>query len=72
MEIYKLTDGVLNDNELLLADTGKVFHGGYIAIIKEYTYQNAWNNKETIKRFSKKDRLIAYINKQYPNFEIQL
>ena len=72
MEIYILQENVVSDNTLLLADKGKIFKGGYIAIIKEYIYLNPYCDEEKIKRFSKKDRLIAYINKQYPNFELSI
>jgi hypothetical protein len=69
MQAYILSEGVLNDNELLLADEGKVFKGNYIAIVKEYIYANAWSNKESIKRFRKPEQLQKYLNKFYPEFE---
>jgi hypothetical protein len=69
MENYILRENVLSDNILLLASDGKIFKGGYIAIIKEYTYQSAWSDKETIKRFSKKETLETYLNKNYSQIE---
>jgi hypothetical protein len=67
---FILKQNVVSDNTLLLSDKGKVFKGGYIAIIKEYTYLNAWQDKETIKRFNKKDRILNYLNKYYSEIEI--
>ena len=69
MQKFFLRENVLSDNLLLLADEGKAFKGGYIAIIKEYKFQNAWSDKETIKRFRCKDRLEKYIKSTYPSFE---
>lgn len=70
MESYILQENVLSDNTLLIASEGKVFKGGYIAIIKEFTYQNPWSDKEIIKRFTKRETLDNYLNKNYPEFEI--
>ena len=70
MEAYILRENVLSDNTLILASEGKVFKGGYIAIIKEYTYQNAWCDKEAVKRFTKRETLETYLNKYYPETEI--
>ena len=66
---FILRENVLTDNVLLLADEGKVFKGGYIAIIKEYTFQNAWSDKLGVKRFRNEERLNNYLNKNYPDFE---
>jgi hypothetical protein len=66
---FILRENVLTDNVLLLADEGKVFKGGYIAIIKEYTYQNSWSDKLGVKRFRNEERLNNYLNKNYPDFE---
>jgi hypothetical protein len=66
---FILRENVLTDNILILADEGKVFKGGYIAIIKEYTYQNSWSDKLGVKRFRNKERLNNYLNKNYPDFE---
>jgi hypothetical protein len=70
MKNFILKENVLSDNTLIIASEGKIFKGGYIAIIKEYTYLNSWSDKETIKRFSKKNRLIAYLNKNYPSINL--
>ena len=66
---FILREGVLNDNYLQVAEHGKRFKDGYIAIIVEYQYQNAWCNKSTIKKFKSVDRLIAYLDKNYPEVD---
>jgi hypothetical protein len=66
MLTYILRENVLSDNTLYLAENNKVFKGGYIAIIKEYTYQNCWSDKETIKYFKSENYLNKYLNKNYP------
>lgn len=63
-----LKEGVLNDDTLHIASEGKVFKGGYIAIIEYYTFQNAWCNKKHIKRFMSQDALNKYIENNYPEF----
>lgn len=68
MTNYILTEGPLNDNELLLSDEGKVFKGNYIAIIKEYKFFNEWSNKLEVKRFRSFEQLEKYLNKFYPGF----
>jgi hypothetical protein len=68
MTNYILTEGPLNDNELLLADENKVFKGNYIAIIKEYKFLNEWSNKLEIKRFRSFEQLEKHLNKFYPEF----
>lgn len=67
-EIF-LQENVLSDNILSVADKGKIFKGGYIAIIKEYVYQNAWQDREIIKMFRKKERLVSYLGKVYPQVD---
>jgi hypothetical protein len=71
MQTLILRNNVLTDNTLLLSNSGKVFKGGYKAIIKEYTYLNAWSDKEKIKRFRKIDALKLYLAKNYTQTEIE-
>jgi hypothetical protein len=66
---FILRENVLTDNTLLLADEGKVFKGGYIAIIKEYSFQNSWSDKLTTKKFRSEERLNNYLDKNYPDFQ---
>ena len=67
---FILKENVLTDNLVIVAEHNKIFKGGYIAIIKEYVYQNAWQDKETIKRFKSKDRLFSYLDKNYDDLDI--
>jgi hypothetical protein len=68
METYILKENVLTDDLLYIAGENKVFRGGYIAKIKQYTFQNAWSDKETILKFRKLNSLHKYLKKHYPNF----
>ena len=70
MQQFILEEGVLNDNTLYLPEEGKIFKGNYIAIVKEYTFQNAWSNKEHIKRFRNEKKLHDYLDKKYPDFQM--
>lgn len=63
---------VLTDNILILPDEGKIFKGGYIAIVKEYFFLNAWNDKEKVTRFKKINTLLSFLEKNYPDIDIEL
>ena len=65
MKTFILKENVLTDNLLMLTDKGKVFKGGYIARIKEYSFATSWSDKETIKNFRSKHSLFMYLNKYY-------
>lgn len=65
MESFVLRENVLTDNVLLVASKGKSFRSGIKAIIKENTFQNAWQDKETIKKFRTEKSLMKYLNKHY-------
>ena len=65
MQQFILRENVVSDNILEIPTKGYVFKGGYIAIIKENVFQNAWQDKETVKKFRSKDRLMKYLNKNY-------
>lgn len=64
---FILRENVLTDNILLVPSKGKIFKGGYIAKIKEYSFQNAWSDKETIKQFRSQKQLENYLQKEYIN-----
>ena len=66
---FLLRENVLTDNILIVPNKGKIFKGGYIALIKENRFKNAWADEESIKRFRSKDRLIAYLDKQYADVD---
>ena len=72
MQTFILRENPLTDNLLLIADKGKIFKGGYIAIIKEYTFQNEWSDKENIIKFRSHERLMQYIYKNYKDFEQEI
>ena len=73
MQTLILQENVLTDNLLLLADEGKIFKGGYIAIIKEYEFSNEWSDREKPnKKFRSVNSLKKYIQRKYTNFDIDL
>ena len=73
MQTLILQENVLTDNLLLLADEGKIFKGGYIAIIKEYEFSNSWSDREKPnKKFRSVNSLKKYIQRKYKNFDIDL
>ena len=73
MQTIILCENVLTDNTLFLADEGKIFKGGYIAIIKEYEFSNSWSDREKPnKKFRSVNSLRKYIKKHYKNFDIDL
>ena len=70
MYTFVLKENCLTDNLLLLSESGKVFKGGIIAIAKEFTFANAWGDRELPnKKFRSKKRLFAFLEKNYPDFE---
>lgn len=69
---FILQENVLTDNLLIIPEKGFIFKGGYIAIVKEYTFLNSWNDKETITKFRNKKRLFDYLTKKYPDLNIDL
>lgn len=70
METYILKENVLTDNLLLIPSENKIFKGGYKAIIKEYFYQNAWSDREEVRKFRKIDTLEKYLAKNYKYFNL--
>lgn len=70
--VYILSEGVLNDNLLRVPDNGYVLKGGYIAAVIEYIYRNEWSNREVVKRFRSRDRLVSYLERNYPDFDVNL
>ena len=71
MQTFILQENVLTDNLLLLADKGKIFKGGYIAILREFEFQNSWNDREKPnKKFRSVNSLRKYIQKNYKDFDL--
>ena len=68
MESYILHEGALNDDTIHIANTGKVFKGGYIAVIEYFKYQNNWSNSKHFVRFRSEVKMNEFIQKNYPNF----
>lgn len=68
---YILRENVLTDNILKVAPQGKMFKGGYVAILREYTFQNAWQDKETVKRFRNFNTLNKYLARHYTEEETE-
>lgn len=62
---FILRENVLTDNVLKVAPKGKIFKGGYVAILREYTFLNSWQDKEIVKRFRSVDTLQKYLEKHY-------
>lgn len=62
-----LSEGVLNDNLIHYPEEGKIFKGGYIAVIEEHVPVSDWSNRKQIKRFRSEERLRAYLQKNYSN-----
>ena len=71
MKTYLLRENVSSDDVLLLADDGKIFLGGYLAIVKYYTYENEWSDKKHIAKFKSKKRLEKFIAKNYKDFNLE-
>lgn len=68
---YIVRENVLTDNILKVAPKGYVFKGGYVAILREYTFQNSWSDKETVRRFRSFDTLHKYLDKHYTEEETE-
>jgi hypothetical protein len=70
MKTIILRERVLSDNTLYIAEENKIFKGGYVALLKEYTFANAWCDKESVKRFRSKERLTNYLSRNYAKEEL--
>jgi hypothetical protein len=70
MKTIILRENVLSDNTLYIAEENKIFKGGYVALLKEYTFANAWCDKESVKRFRSKERLTNYLSRNYAKEEL--
>jgi hypothetical protein len=67
---FFLRENVLTDNILIVADKNKIFKGGFIAMVREFEFLNSWQDREIIKRFKSIDRLNSYLDKKYPEADI--
>jgi len=66
---FILQENVLTDNILMIPSKGKIFKGGFIAVIREFEFLNSWQDKEIITRFKSKESLNKYLTKHYPQAE---
>ena len=71
MKTFLLRERVLSDDTLCVADDGKAFKGGYIAIVKEHSFASAWSDRQEVKKFRKKDRALTYLRKRYTEEELE-
>jgi hypothetical protein len=70
---FILKENVLTDNVLLVAEKGEIFKGGYVAVIQEYVYCNAWS--DTLlqnKKFKSLNSLFKYLSFKYKDTDINL
>ena len=65
MNIETIQEGVLNDDILYIADKGKIFKGGYEAVLEFWTYQNTQSNNKNIRRFKTYENAQKFILKNY-------
>jgi hypothetical protein len=68
---YILRENVLTDDVLTLAESGKIFKGGYIGFIEYHTFRNAWSDDKHVKRFRTEKSLRRYLDKNYTIEEVQ-
>lgn len=66
---FTIRAGGLNDDQLLVAPKGKVFTGGYKAILESYTFETHWTDKKHTRRFRTLDNALKYIDKHYSPYE---
>jgi hypothetical protein len=63
---FILKENVLSDDVLSIPDKGRIFKGGYIAIVQVYTFQNEWSDKCTTHRFRKVAPMLKFLKSKYP------
>ena len=71
MQTYILRERPLSDNTLFIAEEKKIFKGGYKAMLKEYTFLNAWSDKVNVKKFRTIETMQKYIYKNYTTEETE-
>ena len=60
-----IREGVLNDDLLHTAEEGKIFKGGYEAVLEYYTFQNTQSNSKNLRRFKTYENAQKFIEKKY-------
>jgi len=72
MKQFILRENPLRDNVLSIPDKGRIFKGGYIATVTEYTFANAWSDNKSVRRFRSIPTLNKFLFRNYPDAEINL
>ena len=65
MQKFILRQNVVSDDILIASDKGKIFKGGYIAIVEFNVYKNSWCERKQVKNFRSKKQLFEFLKKQY-------
>ncbi len=65
MTTQVIKENALTEDVLYTADNGKVFSGGYEAILEYYTFANEWSDNKHVRRFKTLDNANKYIEKHY-------
>lgn len=71
MKSYILRERVLTDDVIHISEKGKIFKGGYIAILEHHQFQNAWSDRKCVKRFKSKNAIFDYLKKNYTQEEYE-
>jgi hypothetical protein len=70
MYTYVLDERVVSDDTLSIPEKGKIFKGGYIAVVQRNEFANAWQDRPLKPvKFRSEERLHKYLSKHYPEFE---
>lgn len=67
---FILQSNVLTDNILFVAEKGRIFKGGYIAILHEWSFETAWSDKLSVKKFRSFERLKSFLERKYKGNDI--
>jgi hypothetical protein len=70
MQRFILRERPLTDDVLTLSDKGKVFKGGYIAIVEYNTFRNAWQDTKHTKKFRSASSVRKFLTENYTEDEI--
>lgn len=72
MTSYVVNERVVSDDIVYIADEGKAFKGGYVAILEYNTYANEWSDRKHVRRFRTLEAMDKFLNKRYPEFDVNL
>lgn len=71
-ETFVLRERPLTDDMLHLAADGRVFKGGYRAVVVWHEFANPWGDYEHVKRFRSVDSMSRWLKKKYTDEELEL